>query len=105
MQDYFLNYPNNKINSNKTSDILENSGSLNFHKSLDNYNSSPLVNLKSLSKKLKINNLFVKDESNRFGLNAFKVLGASYAIYHILKDEPNISVFCSATDGNIWFIF
>ena len=100
MQDYFLNYPNNKINSNKTSDILENSGSLNFHKSLDNYNSSPLVNLKSLSKKLKINNLFVKDESNRFGLNAFKVLGASYAIYHILKDEPNISVFCSATDGN-----
>ena len=100
MQDYFLNYPNNKINSNKTSDILENSESLNFHKSLDNYNSSPLVNLKSLSKKLNINNLFVKDESNRFGLNAFKVLGASYAIHHILKDEPNISVFCTATDGN-----
>ena len=100
MQDYFLNYPNNKINSNKTSNILENSESLNFHKSLDNYNSSPLVNLKSLSKKLKINNLFVKDESDRFGLNAFKVLGASYAIHHILKDEPNISVFCTATDGN-----
>ena len=100
MRDYFLNYPDNKINPNKTSNVLENSESLNFHKSLDNYNISPLINLKSLSKKLNINNLFVKDESNRFGLNAFKVLGASYAIYHILKDEPNIPVFCTATDGN-----
>lgn len=100
MQDYFLNFPNNKINSNKTSDILENSKSLNFHKSLIEYNCSPLQNLKSLSNELGVNNLFVKDESDRFGLNAFKVLGASYAIHQILKNEPKVSVFCTATDGN-----
>ena len=29
-----------------------------------------------------------------------KALGASYAVYQILKNKPNVSVFCTATDGN-----
>ena len=48
----------------------------------------------------KISNLYIKDESNRFGLDSFKVLGGSYAVSQILKKNPNISVFCTATDGN-----
>ena len=50
---------------------------------------------------LKISKLYVKDESNRFGLDSFKVLGGSYAVNQILKNKPNVSVFCTATDGNI----
>ena len=97
---FVLNHPSRKTTSTATSKILANSKSFDFHKSLKGYNCSPLVSLKSLSNDLNIKNLFVKDESERFGLNAFKVLGASYAINHILNNESNISVFCTATDGN-----
>ena len=51
-----------------------------FHQSLPNYFPTPLVNLEELASSLGINALMVKDESQRFGLKAFKVLGASYAL-------------------------
>ncbi len=51
-----------------------------FHKSFPEYRETPLANLDSLAKSLGIKSLYVKDESYRFGLNAFKVLGGSYAI-------------------------
>ena len=35
--------------------------------------------LSSLAARLELGRVWVKDESKRFGLNAFKVLGASYA--------------------------
>ena len=100
MKDFFLNHPNNKIIPTISTEILANSSSMKFHTNLEDYNCPPLVNLKSLAKELKINNLFVKDESERFGLNAFKVLGASYAVNHLLNHESNITTFCTATDGN-----
>ena len=100
MKDFFLNHPNNKITPTISTKILENSSSMKFHINLEDYNCPPLVSLKSLAKELKINNLFVKDESERFGLNAFKVLGASYAVYQLLNTESDITTFCTATDGN-----
>ena len=100
MQDFFLNHPNNKITPTISTEILTNSSSMIFHSNLKDYNCPPLVSLKSLAKELNINNLFVKDESERFGLNAFKVLGASYAVNHLLNNESNITTFCTATDGN-----
>lgn len=46
--------------------------------------------------------MYVKDESYRFGLNAFKVLGGSYAIGNYLKTckQNGEFTFVSATDGN-----
>ena len=41
-----------------------------------------------------------EDESNRFGLNSFKVLGSTFAIDKILDKQPKIDTFCTATDGN-----
>jgi len=58
---------------------------LTFHKSLKGYDPSPLIVLPSLASKLGVGNIYVKDESKRFGINAFKALGASYAIYNVLK--------------------
>ena len=49
---------------------------------------------------MNVGKIYIKDESKRFNLNAFKGLGASYAIHKALSLYPNISVFCTATDGN-----
>ena len=51
-----------------------------FHSSFPEYSPTPLVNLKALSEQLGVASVRVKDESFRFGLNAFKVLGGSYAL-------------------------
>ena len=51
-----------------------------FHKSFPQYTVTPLQKLSSLASYLGVKNIFCKDESYRFGLNAFKVLGGSYAM-------------------------
>ena len=51
-----------------------------FHKSFPEYAATPLADLKGLAQMLGVQSIHVKDESKRFGLNAFKVLGGSYAI-------------------------
>ncbi len=92
-----------------------------FHGSFDMYKETPLVALDKLSEKLKVKDIFIKDESYRFGLNAFKVLGGSYAIGNYIaqklgkdidglpyrtmiskevKDKLGDITFISATDGN-----
>ena len=70
----------------------------NFHKSFPQYSVTPLTGLPHLAEYLGLKKLYVKDESYRFGLNAFKVLGGSYAIARymaqqlgkdaVLYDEP-----------------
>lgn len=60
---------------------------LSFHSSFDQYEETPLVELKELAEYLGLKDVFVKDESYRFGLNAFKVLGGSYAIGKYIADK------------------
>ena len=100
MKDFIINNPSNLLVENSTNKILKKSKPLIFHKKLRNYFKTPLYELSGLSNNLNIANLFIKDESQRFGLNAFKGLGASYAVSLILKNKPKVSVFCTATDGN-----
>ncbi len=92
-----------------------------FHKSFPEYRETPLVSLSSLARELGVSGFFVKDESRRFGLNAFKVLGGSYAVGRILAERlgedlsrlpfPRLAgeevrrrlgdlTFITATDGN-----
>lgn len=75
-----------------------------FHRSLPMYRRTPLVALPSLAKKLGVGNVFVKDESLRFGLNAFKGLGASYAIARIIAkmaglDDASLDYATLASEG------
>jgi len=65
----------------------------------DNYSSTPLIPLKKLSEKLKINNIFYKDESKRFHLKSFKALGGAYAVQKVTKGNKDI-VISTATAGN-----
>ncbi len=92
-----------------------------FHESFPQYSMTPLCDLSNMAKFLGLGDIKVKDESYRFGLNAFKVLGGSYAIaryiadetgkdvselpYNVLtskelRDEFGQATFFSATDGN-----
>ena len=51
-----------------------------FHRTMPGYAPTPLVSLGQLAAKLGVGGIYVKDESHRFGLNAFKVLGGAYAL-------------------------
>lgn len=55
-----------------------------FHKTIPGYVPTPLVSLDHLAQKLGVAQVLVKDESRRFGLNAFKALGGSYAMARCL---------------------
>jgi len=92
-----------------------------FHESFDQYTVTPLSNLDNLAKHIGLKGVYLKDESYRFGLNAFKVLGGSFAMGKYLasrlnrdiselgykelisedvKKELGDIVFATATDGN-----
>ena len=69
-----------------------------FHRTLPGYGATPLRELRGLAEAMGLKGFMVKDESPRFGLNAFKALGGSYAIHSLLTDRPQ--TFVTATDGN-----
>jgi diaminopropionate ammonia-lyase len=75
-----------------------------FHRSLPGYAPTPLVAFPALAGELGIGELWVKDEGRRLGLDAFKVLGAAYAIHRVLAEAPRGGAerrtFATATDGN-----
>ncbi|MEU6592192.1 pyridoxal-phosphate dependent enzyme, partial [Streptomyces sp. NPDC046881] len=73
----------------------------NFHASLPGYAPTPLTELPSLAVGLGVGRVFVKDESARLGLPAFKVLGASWAVHLVLaaRTRGPVTLVC-ATDGN-----
>ena len=59
-----------------------------FHASLPGYAPTPLTGVPALAGELGVGRAFVKDESSRLGLPAFKVLGASWAIHQLLATPP-----------------
>ncbi len=63
------------------------------------YKPTPLISLHKLSRKLKLNNIFYKDESRRFHLKSFKALGGAYAVEKAAIDNKNLTV-TTATAGN-----
>ncbi|EPN8223753.1 diaminopropionate ammonia-lyase [Vibrio alginolyticus] len=63
-----------------------------FHSQIDGYQPTPLVSLPVLAKQLGVKAILVKDESKRFGLNAFKVLGGSYALGRQLAKHLNVDI-------------
>lgn len=61
---------------------------LSFHKSLPDYAETPLRVLPAaLARDLGVGRVLLKDESNRFGLPAFKILGASWAVYQAVSSH------------------
>jgi len=80
----FKNYSPSEIQAYPThvpNDILR------FHRALPGYAPTPLIALGGIAGDLGVGRLLVKDEGRRFGLKAFKALGASYAVYHVLRER------------------
>lgn len=77
-----------------------------FHAALPGYSPTPLTELPSLATELGVGRVFVKDESCRLGLPAFKALGATWAVHRTLAEraessgEAGPAVLVTATDGN-----
>ena len=61
-----------------------------FHASLPAYRPTALRRLDGLAARLGVGALFVKDESTRFGLNAFKGLGGSYSVGRLLAQRAGV---------------
>ena len=97
---------------------------LTFHASLPGYSPTPLISVPELARALHVTDVLVKDETSRFGLPAFKILGASWAVAQLLsqvldmeqgftfqelkntlesarsKQQCSVSRLVAATDGN-----
>ncbi|GKU04647.1 diaminopropionate ammonia-lyase [Fusarium langsethiae] len=58
-----------------------------FHRSLPNYEPTPLVKLENITKELGVGAVYVKDETSRFGLPAFKILGASWGAFRSIAEK------------------
>lgn len=88
-----------------------------FHQKIVGYQPTPLYALDELARLFGVKKILVKDESQRFGLNAFKMLGGAYAIAQLLCEKYHLNIadfsfetikttisekmtFSTTTDGN-----
>ena len=117
-------YSKNNTNQSKYLEYFNEENAIkvnNFHASFKEYENTPCIELNELSNYLNVKKIYVKDESYRFGLNAFKVLGGSYSVgkyiakllnkdiselpYSVLTSEEirkqlGECTFITTTDGN-----
>jgi diaminopropionate ammonia-lyase len=71
-----------------------------FHASLPRYRPTPVRELPALAAQLGIGTVALKDESDRLGLPAFKILGASWAVERALSARPGVKTLVAASAGN-----
>jgi diaminopropionate ammonia-lyase len=122
-----VGYINPYLNDNPGHDqpklkALNATGVREFHRALPDYAPTPLVRLDGMARKLGVAGIWLKDESQRFDLGAFKILGASYAVFQSVSEKYRAKAgktleigafmagefeevtgsftFCAATDGN-----
>jgi diaminopropionate ammonia-lyase len=62
-----------------------------FHAGLPGYLPTGLAEVPALADELTVGRVFVKDESARMGLAAFKVLGASWAVANVLAEAAAVT--------------
>ena len=123
--EYIVNHLSRKSDMAKASTDLFSSSTASrvreFHQTFPDYTPSPLVKLTHLADMLGVSHIWIKDESQRFGLNAFKVLGATHGLAYLIAQRLKMNVqrlsfdllhahdvkekladttFITATDGN-----
>lgn len=108
-----VNWIENKHKTPKYTPVTatEARAALDFWRGTPFYEPTPLEELPGAAKELGLGELYVKDEGRRFGLGAFKLMGAGYAMARALSDGADLSwpaalhssrrlTFYTATDGN-----
>ena len=71
-----------------------------FHRRLPGYAPTPVRSLPRVAKELGVHDVGLKDESDRFGLPAFKILGAAWAVEQTLREQPATRTLIAASAGN-----
>jgi len=71
-----------------------------FHRSLPGYEPTPLPRRRVLAQVLGVGDLHVKYEGPRFGLGAFKGLGASWALHRLARTQGSPAAVSAASEGN-----
>jgi len=62
-----------------------------FHRGIPGYRRTALTEAPGLAAELGVGRVFIKDESSRFGLPAFKALGASWAIARLVAGRAGLA--------------
>lgn len=73
-----------------------------FYGDREQFPPTPLVRLRDLARRFNVREILLKDESTRFGLPAFKLLGVRYAVER-LQEKGRLArrpLLVCATDGN-----
>lgn len=71
-----------------------------FHRRLPGYTPTPVRSLPDAAAALGLGAVLVKDESDRLGLPAFKILGAGWAVEQTLRRNPSVRTLLAASAGN-----
>ena len=71
-----------------------------FHVRLPGWRETPVRQLDAVAAELGLAGVALKDESDRLGLPAFKVLGASWAVERALREAPETRTLVAASAGN-----
>ncbi|MDH3662073.1 MAG: diaminopropionate ammonia-lyase [Alphaproteobacteria bacterium] len=71
----------------ETPDVAAPEKPIDLHRRLPGYAATPLVEASALAETLGVGKAYIKDETSRFGLPSFKVLGASWATYSLLVER------------------
>jgi diaminopropionate ammonia-lyase len=71
-----------------------------FHRGLPGYTPTLLHRLPRFAESVGLGDVYVKDEGTRFGLLAFKALGASWALHRLRERNPSFTTVSAATEGN-----
>ncbi|KAI5815038.1 tryptophan synthase beta subunit-like PLP-dependent enzyme [Pyronema omphalodes] len=93
-----------------TSEFHPSSNALEFHRRLPGYSPTPLISLPSIASSLGLRHLLIKTETSRFGLPAFKILGASFATFRTLcahfnlPDDATLEDIAIAAEGKITLV-
>lgn len=85
----------NKHRSPKLSSVFSchaSTEAIKFHRRMPDYKPTPLVSLGGLANILGVKSILVKDESYRFDLKAFKVLGGSYALAKVICEKLDMDI-------------
>ncbi|KAG9686938.1 tryptophan synthase beta subunit-like PLP-dependent enzyme, partial [Aureobasidium melanogenum] len=79
-----------------------------LHRSFPESKTTPLIELPEVAQELGIGHVYVKDESLRFGLPSFKILGASWGVFRAICERTGLASSASleeaghaARDANI----
>src|SRR3954447_6596066 len=72
-----------------------------FHRQIEGYVASELGDAPELAEAMRVGRVLLKVETDRFGLPAFKILGASWAAERLLEGrDVEGATLVTATDGN-----